>query len=154
MYNDSTNNTCELRSLQNLQEDQVILSSVLDVVAVRLWEIAHIASHIIEGSCRVGGTEERRPTLSLDEEGPFITGRVPVDLTHTTGVNSDDRCGEIAGDGEIDWVNDLDGSTGNLMSWLLGEMVRVTLGTRNDTRRCRHVLLFNVLWCWRALENV
>lgn len=146
--------TCKLGGLQDLQENQVILSGVLNVVAIRLWEIANIPGHKVKGSCSLRSSEKRRTTLSLDEKGPLIAGWVPVNLTHASRMHSDNRRGEVAGDGESLRVNNLNGASSNLMRLLFRKVVGIALGSRNNTRGCSHVLLFDVLRCWCALEDV
>ena len=115
--------TSELICLQNFQKYQILITRVLDIMTIRLWEIAHVTSAVIErGRCR-RRCEQRRTGLALDEERPLVTSRMPVDLTHAAGFHGHDGGGKVGGDGESDGVDNFHGATSDFMGWLFGEVV-------------------------------
>lgn len=70
---------------------------------------------------------------------------MPVDLSHPAGVHGDYGSSEVLGDGEGVRVDDLHGAAWNLVCWLLGEVVRITLGEGDLTSCCSDVLLGDIL---------
>lgn len=115
--------TSKLIRLQNLQEHQVLISRILNIMTIRLREIAHITRAVIERSRRRRRREQRRAGLTLDEKRPLVTGWMPVDLAHAAGFHGHDCGGEVCGDGEGDGVDNFHRSTGDFVGGLLGEMV-------------------------------
>lgn len=105
-------------------------------MAAGLWEISHITGTIIKSPCIVGRGKERRATLSLDEECPLVTRRVPMDLAHTARMHCDDGSRGVTCGGEGQRVDNLDGPSGDFMSGLFREMVGITLGASDRARNC------------------
>lgn len=103
---------------------------ILYVVTVGLGEVTNITASIVKGSCRIWGSEQCCTTLTGYKKCPFITSSVPVYLTHATWMNGDYGSREVCGDREREWVDDFDRTACNFISWLLGEVIGVTLAVR------------------------
>lgn len=146
--------TSEPRCSQHLDKNQVLVASILDVVTVGLWEVTNISTHIVESSRLIGRREKRRSPLAFDKVGPFVTSGMPVNLAHTTRLDSHDGGGEIRRNGEGKRVDNLDGSARNLVSRLLGEVIRVALSAWHKACSCADIFLFDILWRRGSSENV
>lgn len=118
----------KLGRLQDLEEDDVLGTSVLDVVAGRLRDVADAAGREVEGAGSLGCLEHSDAGGSLQEVVPLRGGRVPVDLAHGTRLHDYEGGGEVGRDGEGGWVEDLDGAAGGLVGLLLGPVVGVGAG--------------------------
>lgn len=123
-------------------------------MTIRLREIRHVAGLVVERRRRIGCLEERRASFTAQEKRPLVAARVPVDLAQSARLHRHDRGGEVLRNRERLRVDDLDGSAGNLVRGLLGEMVRVALLARDDACCGGDVLVFDVVGGARAGEDV
>jgi hypothetical protein len=146
--------TSELVCLQHLEEEQVLVPGILNIVTVRLRKVSHVPGAVVKRRGRTGCREQRGAALATDEKCPLIAGRMPVDLAHPARLDGHDSRREITGDGEGDGIHDLDGSAGDFVGGLLGEVVRVALRSGDDSRCRRDVLGLDVLGGWGAREDV
>lgn len=139
--------------LQNLQNNQLLLPRILNIMTIRLWEIRHITRQIIKRRSLPRRREQRRSTAALNEKSPFITRRMPMNLPQPSGFDSDQCSRKPRCDWEAQRVNDLDASAFELLGWLFGEVVRITLGLGHGPRGSGDVLCLDVAGCWCAGED-
>jgi hypothetical protein len=97
--------TRELRSFKNFNKDQIFITRALNIMTVGFWEVAHITRTIVECSRRLRSFEKGGASLTPDEKGSLITAWMPVDLWHGSRMYSDNGSGEVAGNGEGQWIN-------------------------------------------------
>jgi hypothetical protein len=114
----SNRNIGELGRLENLEENQINVASVLDIVAVGSGDVANASGSEVKGASGLGGLEDGNSAASLEEVTPFVRGGVPVDFADGAGLDDDKGGGEVLGDGEGGRVEDLDGTAGDSV-WLL-----------------------------------
>ena len=114
----SDRNVRELGSLENLEENQINITSVLNIVAVGSGDVAHTSGSEVKGASGLGGLEDSDSAAALEEVAPFVGGGVPVDFADGAGLDDDEGGGEVLGDGEGGRVEDLDGAAGDGV-WLL-----------------------------------
>ncbi|CAF3470013.1 unnamed protein product [Fusarium graminearum] len=79
----------ELGRLENLKENQIRVSGVLDIVAVGSWDVSNSSGCKVKGACRLGCFEDGHAAASLEEVAPFIGSRVPVDFADCSGLDHD-----------------------------------------------------------------
>jgi len=114
----SHRNVRELGRLENLEENQINITSVLDIVTVGSGDVSNTSGSEVKGASRLGGLENGDSAAALEEVAPFVGGGVPVNFADGAGLDDDEGGGEVLGDREGGRVEDLDGTTGDGM-WLL-----------------------------------
>lgn len=114
--------------MQDLQINYVYVARILDIMAIRKRDIAHITLREVERPRSSRSGEDRHPRIARDKEIPFIAIGVPVDLTHSSWLDGDERDTEIGSDWEGRGVQDLHGAAIDDVGFLLGEVVGVGVG--------------------------
>lgn len=144
----------EVGSLQDLKEDEILSTSVLDVVSISLGDVTNITSSEIESVGRARGLVDSSTTSTLQEVVPLVGRRVPVKLSHSTRLNSDQSSRECGSNGESGGVQNLDGTSGGFECLLLRPVVCVAGGAGQDAVGASDVLLANVLRLRSSVEDV
>ena len=81
-------------------------AGVFDVMRQRLLYVAHVTGFKVHCSRAASCGEHGHAPLAADEELPFVSIGMPVQLAQTTGLQGDQRGGDILRDLEIARVND------------------------------------------------
>src|SRR2546429_3710146 len=95
-----------IAALEHFQEFQVVAAGVFDVMRQRLLYVAHVTGFKVHCSRAASCGEHGHAPLAADEELPFVSIGMPVQLAQTTGLQGDQRGGDILRDLEIARVND------------------------------------------------
>ena len=77
----------QLTRVPNLKELECAVTRVLDIVAVGGGDVCDVAGHVVEGDCVAVRCEDGHTALTLEEVGPFILSRVPVELPTAYGFS-------------------------------------------------------------------
>lgn len=96
--------------LQNLNENQIVLSNILNIMRHPLRNISTIPRMIIERSRRSLSCIYTNSRISSCEKVPFVASSMPMDFAHSARIHGYDCGGKFVGDGEGFWIEDFDGS--------------------------------------------
>lgn len=89
-------NGFEFTAIKHLDECQRAVPSVLYIMSIRSWNIADITSLVVERPCIARGSEDGDSSLTLEEETPFVLGRVPLYVVeHQSGLVQDEKKSEV-----------------------------------------------------------
>lgn len=80
--------------------DQIFVSSILEIVCAGSRDVSYIAGLEVECSARFGRYVDGQATLAADDVVPFVAGGVPVQLSHSSRLDGEQCCGEVASNGE------------------------------------------------------
>lgn len=146
----------ELLGLQDLEENHVLGTSVLNVVRSSLRNISDTAGREVEGTSSFGRLEDGDTGRTLQEVVPLGRSGVPVNFTHGTGLHGNERSGEVIGEGEGRRVEDLDRATRNLVRRLLRPVVGLSLecAIRRTTRGGKVLSVINCVGLRGAVEDL
>lgn len=98
----------ELGCLENLEENQINITSVLNIVTVGSRDVTNTSGSEVKGASGLRSLENGDSAAALEEVAPFVGGGVPVNLADGAGLDDDEGGGEVLGDGESGRVENLD----------------------------------------------
>lgn len=146
--------TGKMVCLQNFYEYHIISPNVFNVMCHGFLNISTVSSVVVKGPRVALCGIDTDPSISCNEEIPFIACSVPVNLTHSARLDGYDGCREHACGGESRWIYDFDSSSRSLVSrTLFWEVICVRIFNGHNPCRANNVLFGDVHWCLCSRED-